>query len=178
MVFVFLCMFSCPDVNSSTAWLEGNHLEDEVHKLKVIELKYGKNLDLWWSGLASELTKLQVFLPLVYLSSPLGFSLTAESVLKIHLTCYRHLFTFLSFLPSLGRHEQKIDLFPCQLVEWATRFLSLFPSLILCIHVYREVSLVAQTVKNLSAIQETWVRFLGLEDSLEKGMATHSSILA
>ena len=36
----------------------------------------------------------------------------------------------------------------------------------------------AQTVKNLSAIQETWVRFLGLEDSLEKGMATHSSILA
>ena len=39
----------------------------------------------------------------------------------------------------------------------------------------------AQTVKNLSAMQETqdmWVRFLGQEDSLEKGMATHSSILA
>ena len=36
----------------------------------------------------------------------------------------------------------------------------------------------AQTVKNLSAMQETWVRSLGLEDSLEKGMATHSSILA
>ena len=36
----------------------------------------------------------------------------------------------------------------------------------------------AQTVKNLPAMQETWVRFLGHEDPLEKGMATHSSILA
>ena len=178
MVFFFLCMFSCPDVNSSTVWLEGNHLEDEVHKLKIIEPKHGKNVGLWWSGLASELTKLQVFLPLVYLFSPLGFSLTAESVLKIHLTWYRHLFTFLSFLPSLGRHEQEIDIFPCQLVDWATRFLSLFLSLVLSIHVYREVYLMAQRVKNLSAMQETWVQFLGLEDSLEKGMATHSSILA
>ena len=33
-------------------------------------------------------------------------------------------------------------------------------------------------VKNLPAMQETWVRSLGLEDPLEKGMATHSSILA
>ena len=39
-------------------------------------------------------------------------------------------------------------------------------------------SLVAQTVKNLSAMQETQVRSLGWEDPLEKGMATHSSILA
>ena len=36
----------------------------------------------------------------------------------------------------------------------------------------------AQTVKTLPAIQETWVRFLSWEDPLEKGMATHSSILA
>ena len=35
----------------------------------------------------------------------------------------------------------------------------------------------AQTVKNLPAIQEPWVRCLSQEDSLEKGMATHSSIL-
>ena len=35
----------------------------------------------------------------------------------------------------------------------------------------------AQTVKNLLAIQETQVQSLGQEDSLEKGMATHSSIL-
>ena len=40
------------------------------------------------------------------------------------------------------------------------------------------VSLVAQTVKNLLAMQEARVQFLGQEDALEKGMATHSSILA
>ena len=40
------------------------------------------------------------------------------------------------------------------------------------------VSLEAQRVKNLPAMQETWVQSLGWEDSLEKGMATHSSILA
>ena len=39
-------------------------------------------------------------------------------------------------------------------------------------------SLVAQMVKNLPAIQETWVQSLGWEDPLEKGMATHSSTLA
>ena len=40
------------------------------------------------------------------------------------------------------------------------------------------VSLVTQMVKNLPVIQETQVLSLGLEDPLEKGMATHSSILA
>ena len=40
------------------------------------------------------------------------------------------------------------------------------------------VSLVAQTVKNPPAMQETWIRSLGLEDPLEEGRATHSSILA
>ena len=38
-------------------------------------------------------------------------------------------------------------------------------------------SLMAHLVKNLPAVQETWVRSLGWEDSLEKGKATHSSIL-
>ena len=41
-----------------------------------------------------------------------------------------------------------------------------------------KASLVAQMVKNLPAMWETWVQSLGQEDSLEKGMATHSSILA
>ena len=40
-----------------------------------------------------------------------------------------------------------------------------------------KASLMAQTVKNLPAMWETWVRSLGLEDPLEKGIATHSSIL-
>ena len=39
-------------------------------------------------------------------------------------------------------------------------------------------SLVVQTVKNLPATGETWVRYLGQEDPLDKEMATHSSILA
>ena len=39
-------------------------------------------------------------------------------------------------------------------------------------------SLVAQTVKNLSAVREIWVQSQGQKDPLEKGMATHSSILA
>ena len=39
-------------------------------------------------------------------------------------------------------------------------------------------SLVAQMIKHLPTIQETWVRSLGWEDSLEKEMATHSSVLA
>ena len=41
-----------------------------------------------------------------------------------------------------------------------------------------EASLLAQTVKNLPAMQETWVQSLGWEDPLEKEMATHSRILA
>jgi len=36
----------------------------------------------------------------------------------------------------------------------------------------------AQTIKNLPAMRETWVQSLGREDTLEKGMAAHSSILA
>ena len=40
------------------------------------------------------------------------------------------------------------------------------------------MTLVAQLVKNLPAMRETWVRSLGWEDLLEKGEATHSSILA
>ena len=39
-------------------------------------------------------------------------------------------------------------------------------------------SLIAQLVKNLPAVQETWVQFLGWEDPPEKEMATHSSTLA
>ena len=39
-------------------------------------------------------------------------------------------------------------------------------------------SLVAQLVKNLPAVQETWVQFLSQEDTLEKEMATYSGILA
>ena len=43
---------------------------------------------------------------------------------------------------------------------------------------YSWVSLVVQLVENLPAMWETWVQSLGWEDPLEKGKATHSSILA
>ena len=43
---------------------------------------------------------------------------------------------------------------------------------------FPRASLVAQVVKYLPAMQETQVQFLGREDPLQKGMATHSSILA
>ena len=41
-----------------------------------------------------------------------------------------------------------------------------------------QISLMAQRVKQLPAMRETWVRSLGQEDPLEKAMATHSSTLA
>ena len=43
---------------------------------------------------------------------------------------------------------------------------------------YSWASLVAQLVKNLPAMRETWIESLGWKDPLEKGKATHSSILA
>ena len=44
-------------------------------------------------------------------------------------------------------------------------------------YLYQQASLVAQLVKNPPAMWETWVQFLVWEDSLEKGTATHSSVL-
>ena len=49
---------------------------------------------------------------------------------------------------------------------------------LMLINSYYEASLVAQTVKSLPAMWETQVRSLGRKDTLEKGMAMHSSILA
>ena len=47
-----------------------------------------------------------------------------------------------------------------------------------CVYLYIWASLVAQTVNNPLAIQESWVGSLGWEDPLEKGMATLSSIVS
>ena len=73
-----------------------------------------------------------------------------------------------TFLPGL-RLAQKLDLEPRTLLL-ETAFIS-NPTTIL------QSSLVAQLVRNLPAMWETWVRSLGWEDPLEKGKATHSSIL-
>ena len=63
----------------------------------------------------------------------------------------------LDFIPGSGRSPTEETDYPLQ-YSWA--------------------SLLAQTVKNPPAKWETWVRSLGWEDSLEEGMATHSSVLA
>ena len=71
-------------------------------------------------------------------------------------------------LPVLHRLPELLTLTSTELGMPAT--LSSCPRLLL--------SLVAQMVKNLPAMKETWVRSMGGEDPLEKGMATHFSILA
>ena len=63
----------------------------------------------------------------------------------------------LGLIPGLGRSPGEGTVCPLQ-YSWA--------------------SLVAQMVKNLPSMQETWVRSLGWEDPMEEGMATHSSIPA
>ena len=63
----------------------------------------------------------------------------------------------------------------CPMLKLNGKFIKLifFPTLMTLFYFF-----VAQLVKNLPAMQETWVRFLGWEDPLEKGTAIHSSVLA
>ena len=65
---------------------------------------------------------------------------------------------------------------------WSGHRLGLLWYWMVCLEMNRDHSvvfeIVAQLVKNLLAMQETWVRYLGWEDPLEKELATHPSILA
>ena len=72
--------------------------------------------------------------------------------------------------PSPGNHHSTFCLYEFNYSGSLLVFLSLAS--------YNWASLVAQMVKRLPTMRETWVRSLGLEDLLEKEMATHSSILA
>ena len=76
---------------------------------------------------------------------------------------------------------------PCAEVIWASvyslfldhdLFLKIAGSCFVILNMHHGASLLDQLVKNLPAMQETQVQFLGWEDPLEKEMATHSSILA
>ena len=69
-----------------------------------------------------------------------------------------------------------VSLLCCQLVCRVFFFILLFVYLFRFDYLW--ASLVVQMVKNLPATQETWVRSMSWEDPLEKGTATHSSILA
>ena len=63
------------------------------------------------------------------------------------------------------------------LCPWSRWCLSVFIYIYSYSYMNMKASLVAQTVKNLPAMQKTWVWSLGWEDLLEEGMVTHSSIL-
>jgi len=79
------------------------------------------------------------------------------------------------FFPRKMFHPKALSL--CR-SPWKLLFISLDS---LCLYLRSpgvQVSLVAQLVKNLPAVWEIWVWSLGWEDPLEKGTATHSSILA
>ena len=67
-----------------------------------------------------------------------------------------------------------------QLASWVVfllfLFLFVFPFLVLLFWMLAQGFLVAQMVKGLPAMWETWIQSLGQEDPLQKGMATHSNI--
>ena len=69
-----------------------------------------------------------------------------------------------------------LGIFQARILKWGAIAFSVYISEVIDI-IYR-VSLMAQWVRNLLAMQETQIRSLGQEDLLEKRMATHSSILA
>ena len=80
------------------------------------------------------------------------------------------------FYESAYKREHTVFVFLClNLSKGSYGFYSHYFNVVY--HAYW-ASLVAQTVKNLPAVWETWVRTLGWEDPLEKGMATNSNILA
>ena len=81
---------------------------------------------------------------------------------------------FLSFV--LNGRDQRPGLFWCLRFHLIVKLTVMIRDFCTCISFW--ASLVAQSVKNLPAVQETWVRSLGWEDTLEKETATHSSILA
>jgi len=121
----------------------------------------------------------------------LSSNFTCQSLLQTHVACVYALMTSNHFCLTKTNKQKKTCYFPsldlgfcCLLspechpsfpfnyrVVINSRF---FKST----YVFFLASFVAQMVKNVPTIQETWVWFLGWEDPLEQGMATHSSVLA
>ena len=105
-----------------------------------------------------------------------GISILAALPFLLHVLPPISLLTFLHFTIIIiyilsCKHSKRFHV-----LSISDSRLLLFPQMFFSL--FSWASLVAQLVKNQPAMWETWVQSLGWEDPLEKGMATHSSILA
>ena len=112
--------------------------------------------------------------------SPLAFNLSQHQGLFQWVSSTHQVAKILEFQLSISPSNDYSDRFPLAWTGWIS-LLSKGLSRVFSnttIQKHQFLSLVAQSVKNLPAVQETWVWSLGWENVLEKEMATHSSILA
>ena len=100
-----------------------------------------------------------------------GIAKSQTQLSNFHMSLYQAigLMVLASFWLKNKRHSE--DVFPTVVKNKCSKA-------ICSLHPLYGASLVAQLVKHLPAIWETWVQSLGWDDTLEKGKATHSSILA
>ena len=126
-----------------------------------------------------------IFSELIFLETkPIFFTTTDKSLLRyiIYVSMYVYMYIYIMYVcmmyeciyVSLLLHfsPQKALIMIC-----AHSFWLYCPQTHLALHIMFWSFPVAQMVKNLPVMRETSVQFLGLEDPLEEGMATHSSIL-
>ena len=112
--------------------------------------------------------------PLSQAGADLGFQTLGNDSMMLHqLKIHRQ---WRGPTPSCPRNHSCLGTLRTQ--PWAAAFYSLKHFLSCSFLLHTGASLVAQMVKNLPAVQETWVQSLGREDPLEERIATHSSILA
>ena len=102
--------------------------------------------------------------------NPFSFSI---DLLVLDISCHWSQVMWSLCLVSFTQHH--FSMFICVVTHVSASFIILH--LCICTTLFK-TCLVAQTVKHLPTMRETWVRFLGWEDPLEKEMATHSSTLA
>ena len=100
---------------------------------------------------------------------------------RAHVSCGFCIAGRLFTLEPLGRHASALKDATILMLKLFSSPPGLLTAILASISVQLRIPanhMVAQTVKNVPVIQGTWVQSLGQEDPLEKGMATHSSILA
>ena len=115
----------------------------------------------------------------IYIYAHNGKSTYKLTCKYIHILCiYSQIYAHLSIYKQIYVHNYHLQMYIC--ISFSScQSLPLRSSVLIPSFSYIPISasLISQLVKNLPAIQETPVRFLGWEDPLEKGQATHCSIL-